>query len=37
MEKGELVGTTETPRILLPTGAHELELVNAGQLSRRAT
>lgn len=30
MEKGELLGTTDTPRILLPTGAHELELVNAG-------
>jgi hypothetical protein len=36
MEKGELVGTTETPRILLPTGAHELELVNAG-LNYRVT
>ena len=30
MEKGELLGTTEAPRILLPAGAHELELVNAG-------
>ena len=36
MEKGELLGTTETPRILLPTGAHELELVNAG-LNYRVT
>lgn len=27
-EKGALVGTTATPRILLPAGAHELELVN---------
>ena len=30
MEKGELLGTTEMPRILLPAGAHELELVNPG-------
>ena len=29
MEKGALLGTTEMPRVLLPTGAHELELVNA--------
>lgn len=29
LEKGTIVGTTETPRILLPAGAHELELVNA--------
>ncbi len=29
-EKNALVGTTETPRILLPAGSHELELVNAG-------
>jgi hypothetical protein len=36
MEKGELLGTTESPRILLPTGAHELELVNAG-LNYRVT
>lgn len=28
-EKGALIGTTDTPRILLPAGAHELELVNA--------
>ena len=36
MEKGALLGTTEMPRILLPTGAHELELVNAG-LNYRVT
>ena len=36
MEKGALLGTTEMPRILLPTGAHELELVNDG-LSYRVT
>jgi len=30
MEKGELLGTTDTPRLLLPAGAHELELVNKG-------
>ncbi len=35
-EKGTVIGTTETPRILLPTGAHELELVNA-ELGYRAT
>lgn len=35
-EKGTIIGTTETPRILLPTGAHELELVNA-ELGYRAT
>lgn len=29
LEKGTIIGTTETPRILLPTGTHELELVNA--------
>lgn len=29
-ENGTVVGTTDTPRILLPAGAHELELVNAG-------
>ncbi len=28
-EKGTLVGTTDMPRILLPAGAHELELVNS--------
>ncbi len=27
-ENGTVVGTTDTPRILLPAGAHELELVN---------
>jgi len=36
MEEGELLGTTETPRILLPTGAHQLELVNTG-LNYRVT
>lgn len=36
MEKGALLGSTDIPRILLPTGAHELELVNAG-LSYRVT
>lgn len=36
MENGELLGTTETPRILLPTGAHQLELVNAS-LNYRVT
>jgi hypothetical protein len=30
MDKGALLGTTEMPRILLPAGAHQLELVNAG-------
>lgn len=30
MEKGTLLGTTEMPRILLQTGTHELQLVNAG-------
>jgi hypothetical protein len=37
-EKGALIGTTDTPRILLPAGAHELEMVNADlgyKLSRR--
>lgn len=29
LERGTLIGSTETPRILLPAGAHELELVNA--------
>lgn len=29
MERGTLLGTTDVPRILLPTGSHELELVNA--------
>jgi serine/threonine-protein kinase len=28
-ENGTLLGTTETPRILVPAGAHELELTNA--------
>jgi hypothetical protein len=28
MENGALVGTTDTPRILLPAGTHDLELVN---------
>ena len=35
MERGTLLGTTDVPRILLPTGSHELELVNAA-LSYRA-
>lgn len=29
LEKGTVIGTTESPRILLPTGSHELELVNS--------
>ena len=29
MENGTLLGSTETPRILLPAGPHELELTNA--------
>jgi hypothetical protein len=29
-ENGTVVGTTDTPRMLLPAGAHELELVNTG-------
>ena len=29
LEKGTVIGTTDTPRILLPTGTHELEFVNA--------
>jgi hypothetical protein len=36
MEKGALLGTTEMARILLPTGAHELVLVNEG-LNYRVT
>jgi hypothetical protein len=36
LEKGVIIGTTETPRILLPTGTHELELVNA-ELGFRTT
>ena len=28
MENGTLLGSTETPRILLPAGSHELELTN---------
>jgi hypothetical protein len=35
-ENGALIGTTETQRILLPAGAHELELVNA-ELGYRLT
>lgn len=35
-EKGALIGTTDTPRILLPAGTHELELVNA-ELGYRVT
>lgn len=40
MEKGQLLGTTEMPRILLPTGGHELELVNASlnyRVARKVT
>lgn len=29
MENGALLGTTEMPRILLPSGTHQVELVNA--------
>ena len=29
-EKGTLLGTTEMPRIMVPAGRHELEIVNAG-------
>jgi hypothetical protein len=29
LEKGTLLGSSETPRILLPAGSHELELTNA--------
>jgi hypothetical protein len=29
MENGTLLGSTETPRILLPAGSHQLELTNA--------
>ena len=36
LEKGTIIGTTETPRILLPTGTHELEFVNA-ELGYRVT
>jgi hypothetical protein len=36
MENGALVGTTDTPRILLPAGTHELELVNS-ELGYRVT
>lgn len=35
-ENGALIGSTETQRILLPAGAHELELVNA-ELGYRLT
>jgi len=38
LENGSLVGTTEMSRILLPAGAHELELVNTAlgyRLNRR--
>jgi hypothetical protein len=40
MEKGALLGTTDIPRLLLPAGAHELELVNASlgfSMSRSVT
>ena len=40
MEKGALLGTTDIPRLLLPAGAHELELVNSSlgfSLSRSVT
>jgi hypothetical protein len=36
MENGTLLGSTETPRILLPAGSHELELTNA-ELGYRVT
>jgi hypothetical protein len=36
MENGALIGSTETPRILLPAGTHELELVN-NELGYRLT
>jgi PEGA domain len=36
VEKGTIIGTTDSPRILLPTGTHELELVNA-ELGYRTT
>jgi hypothetical protein len=36
LENGALLGTTETPRILLPAGTHELELVNT-ELGYRLT
>ena len=36
LERGTIIGTTDSPRILLPTGAHELELVNA-ELGYRST
>jgi hypothetical protein len=36
LERGTILGTTESPRILLPTGNHELELVNA-ELGYRVT
>ena len=29
LEKGTIIGSTDTPRILLTTGTHDLELVNA--------
>ena len=29
-ERGTLLGTTEMPRIMVPAGRHELEIVNAG-------
>jgi archaellum component FlaG (FlaF/FlaG flagellin family) len=35
-EKDTLVGTTDMPRILLPAGAHELELVNSALGFREA-
>jgi len=36
LERGTIVGTSDTPRILLPTGEHELDLVNA-ELGFRTT
>lgn len=36
MENGTLLGSTETPRILVPAGSHQLELVNEA-LGYRAT
>src|SRR4029453_19066920 len=35
-ERDTLVGTTDMPRILLPAGAHELELVNSALGFREA-
>ena len=36
LERGTVIGTTDTPRMLLPTGSHDLELVNA-ELGYRVT